>query len=122
MNSVNVRVIPQNTEKYLSLAVGRLKFNDSFQFTPQSKDSRVKTLEDDEFKYSRESFPAQQFNLIKRKAVYPYDYMDSFARLDESRLPSQDAFFNKLSDSPCSDAECGLPLDVSQWQTTTTST
>ena len=34
-----------------------------------------------------------------------YDYMDSFARFDESRLPSQDAFFSKLSDSPCSDTE-----------------
>ena len=31
--------------------------------------------------------------------------MDSFARFDESRLPSQDAFFSKLSDSPCSDME-----------------
>ena len=31
--------------------------------------------------------------------------MDSFTRFDESRLPSQDAFFSKLSDSPCSDKE-----------------
>ena len=31
--------------------------------------------------------------------------MDSFARYDEPRQPSQDAFFNKLSDSPCSDTE-----------------
>ena len=54
----------------------------------------------------REAFPvAHEFDLIKRKGVYPYDYMDSFARFDESRLPSQDAFFSKLSDSPCSDTE-----------------
>ena len=31
--------------------------------------------------------------------------MDSFARFDESQLPSQDAVFSKLSDSPCSDVE-----------------
>ena len=31
--------------------------------------------------------------------------MDSFARFDESRLPSQDVFFSWLSDSPCSDTE-----------------
>ena len=31
--------------------------------------------------------------------------MDSFARFDESRLPSQDAFFSKLSDSRCLDTE-----------------
>ena len=50
-------------------------------------------------------FPQHEFKLIKRKGIYPYDYMDSFARFDESRLPSQDAFFSKLSDSPCSDTE-----------------
>ena len=54
----------------------------------------------------REEFPIQhEFELIKRKGVYPYDYMDSFARFDESRLPSQDALLSKLSDSPCSDTE-----------------
>ena len=31
--------------------------------------------------------------------------MDGIARFDKSRLPSQDAFFSKLSDSPCSDME-----------------
>ena len=103
---VEVRVIPQNMEKYLSITVGRLKFIDSLQFTPQSLDSLAKTLEVDEFKYVREPFPiAHEFELIKRKGVYTYDYMDSFARFDESRLPSQDAFFSKLSDSPCSDTE-----------------
>ena len=53
-----------------------------------------------------EAFPfAHEFELIKRERVYPYDYMDNFNRFDESRLPSQDAFFSKLSDSPCSDKE-----------------
>ena len=32
-------------------------------------------------------------------------WIDSFTRFDESRLPSQDAFFSKLSDSPCSDTK-----------------
>ena len=101
-----VRVIPQNMERYLAITVGRLKFINSLQFTPQSLDSLVKTLEVDELKYMREEFPIQhEFELIKRKGVYHYDYMDSFARFDESRLPSQDAFFSKLSGSPCSDTE-----------------
>ena len=75
-----VRVIPQNMEKYVSITVDRLKFIGSLQFTPQSMDSLVKTLEIDEFKYVREAFPIQhEFELIKRKWVYPYDHMDSFA-------------------------------------------
>ena len=80
-----VRVIPQNMENYLSITVDRLKFIDSLQFTPQSLDSLVKTLEVDEFKYVREAFPIQhEFELIKRKGIYPYDYMDNFTRFDES--------------------------------------
>ena len=93
-----VRVIPQ------FITVDRLKFIDSLKFVPQSLDSLAKTVEVGEFKYIREVFPIQdEFELIKRKDVYPYDYMDSFARFDESRLPSRDAFF-------------------SQWETTTIST
>ena len=100
-----VRVIPQNMENYLAITVDRLKFIDSLQFVSQFF-SLAKTLEVDGFKYIREEFPIQhEFELIKRKGVDPYDYMDSFARFDESRLPSQDAFFSKLSDSPCSDTE-----------------
>ena len=80
-----VRVIPQNMEKYLSITVDRPKITDSLQFTSQSLDSLVKTLEVDELKYVREAFPiAHEIGLIKRKGVYPYEYMDSFARFDES--------------------------------------
>ena len=61
----------------------------------------------------REEFPTQhEFELIKRQGAYPYDYMDSFARFDKYRLPSQDAFFSKLSVSPCSDTEYARATQV----------
>ena len=100
-----VRVIPQDMEKYFSLTVGQLKFVDYFQFTPHCLDGLVKTLADDEFRYMRESCTSNHFSHIRRKVVYPYDYMDNFDRFDETELPSQDAFFSKLSGSPCSDSE-----------------
>ena len=98
-------MIPQNLEKYLSLIVGQLKFLDSFQFTPKSLDVLSKTLEDDEFKYLVESCTTSHFDLVRRKGVYPYDYMDSVEKFDETELPSQDAFLNKLSGSSCSDID-----------------
>ena len=73
-----VTVIPQNMEKYLSLSVGQLKFIDSFQFTPQVLDNFAKTLGDDEFRYLNESCTSNHFGLIRRKGVYPYNYLDSF--------------------------------------------
>ena len=63
------------------------------------------TLEDDEFRYLRESCISNYFGLVRRKGVYPYDYMDSFDRFEAIALPSQDSFFSKLSGSPCSDSE-----------------
>ena len=61
------------------------------------------TLADDEFRYLRESCTSNHFGLIRRKVVYPY--FTCFHRFDETKLPSQDAFFSKLSDSPCSYSE-----------------
>ena len=72
---------------------------------PNSLDVLSKTLEDDEFKYLVESCTTSHFDLVRRKGVYPYDYMDSVERFHETELPSQDAFFNKLSDSSCSDID-----------------
>ena len=92
-------------EKYLSLAVGQLKFIDSFQFTPKGLDVLAKTLADDEFRYLRESCTSNHLGLIRLKDVYPYEYIDRFDRFDETKQPSQDAFFSKLSGSPCSDSE-----------------
>ena len=79
-----VRVVPQNLEKYLSLTVGQLKFLDTFQFTTKSF-FLSKTLEDDEVKYLLESCTTSHFDIVRRKGVSPYDYMDSFERFDESQ-------------------------------------
>ena len=70
-----VAMIPQNLEKYLSLSVGQLKFIDSFQFTPKSLDVLSKTHDDDEFRYLVESCTTSHFGLVRRKGVYPYDYI-----------------------------------------------
>ena len=98
-------MIPQNLEKYLSLTVGQLKFLDSFQFTPKCLEVLSKTLDDDDFKYLVESYTTSHFDLVRRKSVYQYDYMDSVERFDETELPSQDVFFNKLSGSSGSDID-----------------
>ena len=60
---------------------------------------------DDAFRYLRESCTSNHFGLIRCRGGYPHDYMDSFDRFGEIKLTSQDAFFSKLSGSPCSDSE-----------------
>ena len=43
-------------------------------------------------------FEGEELNLTLRKGVYPYDYIDSFDKLNETQLPPKDAFFSKLND------------------------
>ena len=38
-----------------------------------------------------------KFVLLLRKVVYPYEYMDSWERFDETSLPDKEAFYSKLN-------------------------
>ena len=44
-------------------------------------------------------------NLLLRKDVYPYNYMDSLKRLDESQLPTKEAFYSRLNGEDIADDE-----------------
>ena len=43
--------------------------------------------------------------LLLRKQVYPIEYMNSWVRFIERRVPSKDAFYNKLRGQAISDEE-----------------
>ena len=55
--------------------------------------------------YLVETYPTADLSLIRRKGVYPYDYMDSFNRFEELELSPQTDFFSKLSGDSCTDAD-----------------
>ena len=38
-----------------------------------------------------------KFVLLLRKGVYPYEYMDSWERFDETSLPDKEAFYSELN-------------------------
>ena len=41
----------------------------------------------------------QEFRLLLRKGVYPYEYRDIFEKMDEEQLPPKEAFYWKLTES-----------------------
>ena len=45
------------------------------------------------------------FILLLRKGVYPYEYMDSWERFDETELPSQKSFYSELNLEGISDED-----------------
>ena len=64
-------------------------FIDRMQFMDSSLDLVVKNLIDEDFVYLSEEFSGELLKLVKEKGVYPYQYMDSFKRFDENKLPDK---------------------------------
>ena len=97
---VIIDVIPDGLEKYIAFIINRdLVFIDSMQFMKLSLDSLVKNLVDEDFKYLAkefEEFEHKDLKLLKEKGVYPYEYMSSFKKFNETELPSKNKFFSSL--------------------------
>ena len=55
-----------------------LVFLYSFQFMACSLERLAANLPADAFKYTSQVFQDEKLALMKKKGVYPYDYMDSF--------------------------------------------
>ena len=115
--NLDLSVIASNFEKYIGFNIGKhLTFIDSFSFMSQSLDRLSSNLTDDAFSYTRGAFPNdEQFRLIKRKGVYPYDYMDSFERFSEKSLPGIEDFYSILNDTGISESDYSHAKEV--WST-----
>ena len=99
----------------------KLRFIDSLKFMPSSLDRLTSNLtacgECDSCRLGdclkpttkrlRETSKicGEKVRLLVRKGVYPYDYMDSLERLNETQLPPKEAFYSKLNKSHISDED-----------------
>ena len=82
---------------------------DSFKFMQCGLDSLVKNLtnngtNDSLIPHTKNRFQEKTY-LTLRKGVYPYEYMDSPERFNETQLPPKSAFYSKLSDSNITDED-----------------
>ena len=102
---MSLNVIPNSMEKYISFTMGRsLIFIDSFHFLNSSLGGLVGSLEPSDFKHLTNKF-GERTELMKRKGVYPYEYMDSFERFEEDCLPAKSKFFSSLTGEGISDED-----------------
>ena len=103
---MNINAIPNNMEKYMAFMLGNhLTFLDSFQFMSSSLDKLVSNLPNDALMYTSEEFQDKKLKLMSQKGVYPYDYMDSFEKLDEAQIPRKEDFYSILNDQHISDED-----------------
>ena len=64
------------------------------QFMNSSLDKLVKNLSNEDFKYLVEEFGSKNLELLKQNDAYPYEYMNSFERFNEKKLPARKYFFS----------------------------
>ena len=134
----NIDCIPNNEEKYISFSkkipvksytkkvkneegepaekeitiYHTLRFIDSFKFMATSLDKLVNNLPKDDFINLGLYYSSDKFNLLARKGVYPYEYMDSLEKLKETTLPPKEAFYSRLNDKGISDEDYVHALKV----------
>ena len=119
----NINCIPNNDEKYISftkeIQVGSytnkegenkslyhaIRFIDSFKFMAASLDSLVNNLPEDALNNVKRYYSGEKLNLVTRKGVYPYEYMDSLERFKENKLPPKESFYSRLTDEDISDED-----------------
>ncbi|KAK3801763.1 hypothetical protein RRG08_043778 [Elysia crispata] len=105
--------IPNNTEKYISFSLGQLRFIDSAQFLLASLDKLVSANKPEAFQITARYEPDRE--LLLRKGVYPYEYMDSWERFEETQLPPKEDFYSKLTGASISDSDYNHAQRV--WET-----
>ena len=102
-----VNCIATNFEQFLTFSYRGLKFVDSYQFLTASLGTLAENLRksgEEKFVHTRRHFP-EHFDMVTRKGVFPYSYMDSFERFEETQLPSIECFYNDLSDMSITESE-----------------
>ena len=111
----NVDCIPNNEEKYISFSKtivtgqytnkkGEVKdktfkivFKDSLKFMSSSLGALVNNLPKDAFKNLLKYFTPKQAEILKQKGFYPYEYINSEEKFNDTKLPPREAFYSKLS-------------------------
>ena len=68
-----------------------------------SLDKLVKNLSDEDFKYLVKEFGFDNLKILKQKGAYPYEYMNSFKRFNEEKLPAKKDFYSSIKDGKIGD-------------------
>ena len=123
-------VIARRMDKFITFTIGKLHFKDSAQFLISSlvklvanlkvkghKENITKQLFHNTWNCFQRNWghlPEKAFDMITRKGIYPYEYMDSFDRFTERQLPPQESFYSSLTMKNVKEADYEFAMDM--WQ------
>ena len=100
-----VTTLSKSSEDYISIEYGsnyqKLRFLDSYRFLSKGLSDVAKSLK--EFPILESEF--EETSLLKQKGFYPYEYIESIERLNETELPDISKFYSTLKQEGISEEE-----------------
>jgi len=128
ITNFKIDCIPTSTEKFLSFTIGKLMFIDSCSFIMASLDKLTSSLAGDEhnrlnniknkFKHFNNhyyDFNDEQRLLMTQKGIYPYDYMNSFDKFENTEFPSIEECYSQLDKQEMKEDDYDRALKI--WKT-----
>ena len=114
-----MEVIAKNKEDYITFSIRvvvdkykdkngvekeiELRFIDSFKFMSSSLDSLTTNLvRGGQHLFGFEKYTSKQYELLVKTGIYPYEYISSWDKFKETKLPPKEAFYSKLNMSKVS--------------------
>ena len=110
-----IECIPNNEEKYITFTktiitgeytnkkgeeknkTFNIVFKDSLKFMSSSLGALVNNLPKNGFKNISKYYTPEEVELIKQKGFYPYEYMNTEEKFNDTKLPPREVFYSKLS-------------------------
>jgi len=127
---MDIDVLPITKEKYISFTKHvqdtikkefrncvKLRFIDSLKFLSASLDKLTSYLDKYKLKIVHSQFPTlldEEFKLLTRKAVFPYEYIDCAEKLQDMHSSPRELFFSSLTDD-LSESDYAHAANVWQW-------
>ena len=68
-----------------------------------SLENLLKNLSNNNLKYLIGECGSKNLELLKQKDADPYEYMDSFKRFGEEKLPNRECFYSSVNDGTTGD-------------------
>ena len=76
----------------------KITFLASNHFYKGSLDGHASNLEDSDFKHLISEFSADKLEILKRKGLYPYEWVDSYEKFNNKELPPKECFYSSIKD------------------------
>ena len=96
IEDVNFSALPRNSNKIISLIIENFIFKDSFLFLNKSSEYLTKTIDDKDRVTLKQEFD-ENYELLTKKGIHPYDYFDNIKKYNETKIPDHTNFKNILN-------------------------